>query len=75
MKVCTFRFHFLNNGVEDETEFCADTWENAVALFNNWCKTDMHQETPFPCQKVEVVYNQHDAEEYEAMYGTPDEGY
>lgn len=74
-KVFTFEIGFMNpkTNQPDQTQFCANNGTEAIALFNDWCKTDEHMDKPADITSVNIVFNQDDADEYGSDYGTPDE--
>lgn len=71
-KIFTFQIEFNNGKKPDEIEFCAYTKEEAVCLFNDWCREDENMPRPFPIKSIKVVYNKDDAEEYGTNYGKPE---
>jgi hypothetical protein len=47
-EIFTFQIEFNNGKKPDEIEFCAYTKEEAVCLFNDWCREDENMPRPFP---------------------------
>lgn len=52
-------------------QFCAQTKDEAITLFKEWCKTDLKNEN-IDITKIEVIYNENDANEYGDEYMTPE---
>lgn len=66
-----YTFLIWYSGIDDfgSIEFCAETKENAITLFNEWCIIDNKMQVPGIIENIEVVYNEKDAKEYEERYG------
>ena len=66
----TFEFVFTHPATnkEDEIQFCAETLQEAVSLFETWCKADEKLDKT-PSFTVRMIYNAEDAEEYGENYG------
>ena len=55
------------NGIST-IQFCAETLEEAEALFYNWCLADEKKTEPYLVQSVEIVYNESDHQIYGDRY-------
>ena len=49
-------------------QFCAETLEEAEALFYDWCRVDEKRTEPYLVQSVEIVYNESDHQVYGDRY-------
>jgi len=66
-----YTFHIKYNGIDDfgNIEFCAETKNDAIVLFAEWCIMDNKMQEPGYIESIEVVYNEEDAKEYGKKYG------
>lgn len=54
----------------ESIDFCAESRNEAIILFNQWCVDDNKMSAPVPIKSIETIYNDNDAEEYGSKYGT-----
>ena len=64
----TIRYDFSVNGREDSTEFCAETIEEADALFNTFLAEENLETKDIEEVTAYEVYNEEDKEEYRSQY-------
>lgn len=75
-KMYTFQFDFKDpDWNDDETQFCAENYDEACSLFESWYLENFRTNIPVREYETSVVYNDDDADEYGDRYGTPEEYY
>lgn len=70
-KIYTFEIQY--NGIDSFStiQFCAHSKNEAIELFNDWCRNDNHTE-PVTIESIHPVYDEDDAIEYGTDYGMPE---
>ena len=65
-----FTYLIKYDGIDDfgSIEFCAESRNEAINLFNQWCVDDNKMSTPVPIKSIETIYNDDDAKEYGDEY-------
>lgn len=65
-----FTYLIKYDGIDDfgSIEFCAESRNEAINLFNQWCADDNKMLAPVPIKSIETIYNDNDAEEYGDEY-------
>lgn len=75
-KMYTFQFNFKDpDGNDDETQFCAENYDEACGLFESWYFENFRTNVPVSEYETSVVHNDDDEDEYGDRYGTPEEYY
>lgn len=76
-KMFTFEFSFMNPDTtqDDETQFCAESYDEACGLFEAWYREEFGKNIPVSEYEASVVYDEDDSDEYGERYGTPEEYY
>lgn len=50
-------------------DFCAESKNEAINLFNQWCVANNKIMKPVSIKNIEIIYNESDAQEYGDRYG------
>jgi hypothetical protein len=66
-KIYTYQIEYDGIDGIGEIQFCTHTEEEAIILFNNWCREDNHME-PVPIKAIYTVYNDTDHDIYGELY-------